>query len=162
MIKKKLEAMGAALAFAEAGEFDTARDIMADLERAYRHRERKIVLVAKDDHLTPGLMEYALGLASRLGSDTLFLSVLSAPRPSRRTLREHAEGFKEAWKNLTTALFGGQPAGVHRHAVLCGEPRSLVSDVCRRLGAVEMVIIQKQRHETCDFELCVPVFCFDK
>jgi len=161
MIKKKLEAMGAAMAFAEAGEFDAARDIMAELERTYRHRKNKIVLVAKDDHVSPGLVEYGLGLASRLDSDTLFLSVLST-RPSRRTLRGHAEAFKEAWKKLTTALFGGQPAGVHRHAVLYGEPMALVREVCRRLGAVEMVIIQKQRREACEFDLCVPVFCFDK
>ena len=162
MIKKKLEALGAAVAFAEAGEFGTALDIMDDLERAYRDRKRKIVLVAKDDHVSPNLVEYAMGLASRLGMDTLFLSILSAARPSRRTLREHAESFNGVWRKFSGALSGETPGGVHRHAVLCGDLAPLVTDVCHRLGGVEMVIIQKQKHEACDFDLCVPVFCFDK
>jgi hypothetical protein len=62
------------------------------------------------------------------------------------------------WKKC---LQNSNPGGHHEYFVLRGDTRQVIAETCRRLGGVEMVIVQKQRNEPCDYKLSVPVFCFE-
>ncbi|MBU1247675.1 MAG: hypothetical protein KKB70_03170 [Proteobacteria bacterium] len=154
---KKLERMGAAIAFAEAGQFDTAREILAEVEKKHSGGRRKIVLVANDAPIKTGLVEYALSLASRIQSDTIFLNIFSGKQTSAG-MNKCSTAFNKLWKKCSE---NDALEGRHGYFALRGDAPRLITDVCHRLGHVEMVIIQKQRNVSCDYKLPVPVFCFE-
>lgn len=154
---KKLERMGAAIAFAEAGEFDTARQILAEVETTFSGSRRKILLVANDEPVKTGMIEYALSLASRIQSDTVILNVFSAAQSASR-IKKCSAIFSQLWQDISGNT---KPEGKHGYFAVRGEAQKLVTDVCHRIGRVEMVIVQAQRKACCNYKLPVPVFCFD-
>ena len=158
---KKLETLGAAVAFAEGGDFKTTRELLAELRKKYQGSKRNIVMVAHDVPIKPGLVEYAQGLASRLKCDALFLNIFSDRPRAVRLAKKYAAAFKAMWKEFSgTFRSGNGPETVCEHAVLLGNVQDLLQEVCRCIGGVEMVIVQKRRFETTSFDLCVPVFHF--
>jgi len=159
---KKLETLSAAVAFAEAGDFETTRELLAELKKKYQGRRHSIVMVANDVPIKPGLVEYAHGLASRLKCDTLFLNIFSDRRRGMKLAKKYTAGFKTLWREIAERFRPGTaPETVHGHAVLFGNTQDLLQEVCHAVGGVKMVIIQqKRRSETCSYDLCVPVFHF--
>ena len=159
---KKLETMAAAIGLAEGGDHDSALELLAELGTRYQGNRRKILTVAKDAPITAEPLEYAMGLASRLHYDTLFLNILSKRKAARELAAEHRQRFQDLFQDLAARLWPGRiPEIAHEHAVLCGDPRVLLREACRRIGGVALVIVQKRKLEPCVLDLHVPVFCFD-
>lgn len=158
---KQLEILGAAVAFAEAGDVKTTRELLAELKNKYQGSKRNIVMVAHDVPIKPGLVEYAQGLASRLKCDALFLNIFSDRRRAARLAKKYAAAFKAMWREIAGAFRPGKaPETVCEHAVLFGNVQDLLQEVCHSIGGVEMVIIQKRKSEISSLDLCVPVFHF--
>lgn len=69
-----LQNAAAAAAFAEAGEFDTARSMLANGDAA-----QKILVICKDNIFSKALMDYAIDMAGRLEYELVAVNVIEAP-----------------------------------------------------------------------------------
>jgi hypothetical protein len=159
---RKLGTIAAAAGMAEQGDPDSALEILAELGTRYQGKRRKILTVARDVSLAGEPVEYALGLASRLRYDTLFLNIVAGGKAANKAVRQHKAGFQALLKDLSNRLWSGSgPDVLLHHAVLCGDYRLLLKEACHRIGGVALVILQTTRPEPCSLDLHVPVFCFD-
>lgn len=74
-IFKTIQETMAAVAFAEAGEFDTAREFLAGSKNAHK----KILLGTDKASLTPKTITYALNVCSRLGAGLEVVRIFRFP-----------------------------------------------------------------------------------
>lgn len=87
--KEKFQQAMSAAAFAEAGEFDTARQLAGKNKNAHK----KVLVVLEGDDLSIRLLNYALDLCNRLGGQ---LEILHKQGPRNINITK-----TEAWQEFT-------------------------------------------------------------
>jgi len=87
--KEKFQKAMSAAAFAEVGEFETAREIAGKNKNAHK----KVLVVLEDDDLSIRILNYALDLCKRLGGQ---LEILHKQGPGQVDLTK-----TETWKQFT-------------------------------------------------------------
>jgi len=92
--KEKFQKAMAAAAFAEVGEFETAKQMAAKNKNAHK----KVLVVLEDDDLSIRILNYALDLCKRLGGQ---LEILHKQGPAKADITK-----TEAWQEF--AKKGGQ------------------------------------------------------
>jgi hypothetical protein len=95
-----LQDTAAAAAFAEAGEFTTARS-MIDKASA----TRKILVIGREERFSDSLIEYSIDMAKRLGFELVALNVTDAPLSLSADKKDAATAlFKNSSKEHVDAL----------------------------------------------------------
>lgn len=95
--KEKFQKAMSAAAFAEVGEFDTAREIAGKSKNAHK----KVLIVLEGDDLNKRILNYALDLCKRLGGQ---LEILHKQGPNKVDITK-----TELWQEFTKK--GGQVVG---------------------------------------------------
>jgi len=150
-VMERLDGLGEALAWAEAGEQERAAET---LRRDGLDRKR-ILALGRGAGFAPRLAEFALGLADRLRAEVVFLSVLDAPRGKAR----NDAGQKLAVDQARPWLEQAQERGVAaQHLVRSGDPAAAVAEVCAEVGRVEIVLSEPQDGELVGTRAHRPVF----
>jgi hypothetical protein len=96
--KEKFQKAMSAAAFAEVGEFDTAREIAGKSKNAHK----KVLIVLEGDDLNKRILNYALDLCKRLGGQ---LEILHKQGPNKVDITK-----TELWQEFTKK--GGQVVGI--------------------------------------------------
>lgn len=95
-----LQDTAAAVAFAEAGEHDTARSMLDKSTGS-----KTVLVIGREDSFSELLTEYSLGMAQRLGFEILALNVTDAPLAVAAAKREEAaELFRHKSNENVSAL----------------------------------------------------------
>lgn len=84
--KNSLHKAAAAVAFAEAGEHDTARSLMGGKIEGHN----TILVIGNEDNFTKNLMNYAVNMAKRLDFELIALNVIETPLIMNTEKREKA------------------------------------------------------------------------
>jgi len=108
-ILRKVEDAMSSAAFAEAGEFDMARDFMRDSKNA----NKKVLLGTDDADIDQKVIRYALNLCKRMGASLEILHVL---RPEKEKKQETASNMDVSLDPLQDSL---QKLGVVYHPEMC-------------------------------------------
>jgi len=101
-ILKKFEAAMTSAAFAEAGEFDIARQMI----QAGKTANKKVLLGTEGGEVNPQLFRYALDLCRRLGGNLEILQVLPGPdaapggQPDLDTVGQIPAAFRQKLRNM--------------------------------------------------------------
>lgn len=139
--RARLDDYAEALALAEAGEQLLAGGVVRGGEAA----RGSILVLGHGAAFSPGLAEYALGLASRLGCGLVFLSVgekaANGDRSSPQMQAFLREGFERKAAEAARAwlLLAGERGIEAAHEVRFGGVVAAVEEVCgapRRIGLI--------------------------
>jgi hypothetical protein len=90
--KEKFEKAMSAAAYAEVGEFETARQIAGKNKNFHK----KVLIVLEDEDLSRRILNYALGLCERLGGQ---LEILHKQGPDRLAICQ-----SEIWQEYTEKM----------------------------------------------------------
>ena len=145
-LRERMDDLSEALAYADAGETDLAREAYT---RGSGH-PRVVLAVSRHENWSRELAASALGLAQRLGDALVLLNL--TPRPDRAFI-SRADSAAEPW--LRRASAEGVPA---RHHIRPGG-MDAVSDVVRDMGRVDMVICALRDGVRLRGRLSIPVYC---
>lgn len=126
---------------------------------------KKIVAVSTESEFPPALIRHALGVAGRLGTEVVALSVSrpepdSAPTASQTHAQKARELFEQrAEKSAEQFSREAQEAGVtFRHLMRFGRVAEVVEQECARLRRVEFVLAVKQQRGRDGFHVSMPLF----
>jgi len=129
-----------AVALAEAGELMLATDVI-------RHSgtgRRRILVIGHGCTFSERLGQYALGVAERMGSDLLFLSIGMAKKDTvwRKSFAELSARAAAAWQ---------EAAARHNlkvdHEVRFGSVDEAVSELVRTCGRIEFILSEPEEGE---------------
>lgn len=122
---------------------------------------KKIVAVSTESEFPPALIRQALGVAGRLGTEVVGLSVA---KPEADISGEHAQKARElferrAEKSAEAFAREAREAGVEfRHLMRFGRVADVVEQECARLRRVEFVLAVKQQRGRDGFHVSMPLF----
>jgi hypothetical protein len=150
--REAVETYSEALSMAEAGELNSAQEIVGE----FHAEHRKILVLAERDGVPEAMVSYSVNLAERLGFDLVLLSVDDNARPASRV----PSLFEER------ASAAGQPllAEAARRGVSCahilrqGARDEVLNTVSVDLRRVEFVITRRPEAERRHAALTVPEF----
>jgi len=159
---EKFDSYMEAITFAEAGLHDTARELVAteEMEKA------KVLVVSNDDTFSKPVIDYAVGLAERMGYEILALNVNNPP-PANFSKVLGSQGDRllyEAFKSkceegVATFRTPCQEKGIDfTHLVKLGDVDRCMKEVHEEVRRVDFVITEP---ESCpeDGRVPIPVFC---
>lgn len=129
-----------AMALAEAGE----QLLAADLMEQKRIGRRRILVIGHGCAFSERLGQYALGVAERMGSDLLFLSVgMANANPDWRSSFAHlATRAAAAWQEAAARH------GVNMlHEIRFGSVDAAVSELVRDNGRIEFILSEPEEGE---------------
>lgn len=141
--KKRFDDLMEAVAFAEAGELDTARDLASEVfpeESPAERRAARILAVSGTPGFSREMIEDSVGMAERLDYGLVALSV-----PSRIGRDGRAEGAPEQGRWLPAEAFRARAAerGIpFLHAVRSGDPEKAVAEVRRRIRRIAFLLVE--------------------
>lgn len=126
---------------------------------------RKIVAVSTESEFPPALIRHALGVAGRLGTEVVGLSVSrSEPEGSSHASGSHVQRARElfeqrAEKSAEEFSREAREAGVtFRHLMRFGRVAEVVEQECARLRRVEFVLAVKEQRGRDGFHVSMPLF----
>lgn len=156
---KVLQETAAAVAFAEAGEYETARRL-ADSSAA---AERKILAIGSEARFSSILATYSIDMAKRLECGLVALNVTDAPLSLPAEKREAAiDSFRRASERNVTALKDmAEKDGVpFNHQVEIGHPDEVISKLHATYPGMRYVLIEPDPEvvRKTDGNVSVPVF----
>lgn len=144
---KKLESLAAAVAFAEAGLLDEARDLASDIETAAKSPNRKFIIISENKMISENLITYAKQLSERMHYD-----IVATHAINERDASGLAEGgMKQAVKRLTRDFLSlyrdlsahARSIGVECHHLLSkGSAYAAIENVYHHVGGIEFAIVQ--------------------
>jgi hypothetical protein len=147
-----LQDYGAAGAFAERGLFDEALDFAAG-----EPERRKILVVSTEPEFEPSLMEQALSLSGRLGSELVAVIVdpeqapSSSDAPESRAKSGSVKGARFAAHAASSLREFERMARDRRipfqRLLRFGRPSEIVERACMELRRVEFVLTSKKHKE---------------
>ena len=137
-VEDRLAAYGEALALAEAGE----RMLAAEVVRHSGTGRRRILVIGCS--FSSRLGEYALGVAERMGSDLLLLSVGQARKNHdwRESFTQLAENAAVPWREAASRLNLNVV-----HEVRFGTVDEAVSELVRSCGRIEFILSEPEEGE---------------
>ncbi len=157
-IMKALEKLATAVTFAEAGEWDTALEVM--------HKEpsdRKILIAYEGDPADRRLIEYAIGVAERVKCDMLFAYVATRKKAEELT-REYVDGvnnaFNAAFEHEVDVLKNSGRNVSAQQIVISRDFNEAVHSICREVKKIEFVILGCRESSASRLHLDVPYFFF--
>ena len=130
-------------------------------------KAKKVLVVGKEEVFEKLVVEYALGLAERMGYEIVALNILPLPTDSPK-LAPYCSLISDDFKNKCEESVSHfyelcKEKGIgFEHLVKTGDPEQCIKDVHREIDSIEFVI--------CDPEVCpsmageveggvIPVFC---
>jgi len=122
---------------------------------------KKIVVVSTEPEFAPALVSQALGVAGRLGTEVVALSV---GRPEAESESAHQVKSRElfetrAQQSAENFAHLAREAGVgFRHVIRFGRPADIVGSECARLRRVEFVLAVKEQRGRDGFHVSMPLF----
>ncbi|MFP5222778.1 MAG: universal stress protein [Acidobacteriota bacterium] len=126
---------------------------------------RKIVAVSTESEFPAALIRHALGVAGRLGTEVVALSVSrSEPEGSSGASGTHAQKARELFEQKAEKSAGefsreAREAGVtFRHLIRFGRVADVVEQECARLRRVEFVLAVKEQRGRDGFHVSMPLF----
>ncbi len=155
-LREFLEDTGQAAGMAEHGL--TAADLGMFSQAV---ESKKIVVVSTEPEFSPTLVSQALGVAGRLGTEVVALSV---GKPESEGPEGHAAKARELFTmraEQSAAKFGllAREAGVtFRHVIRFGRAADVVESECARLRRVEFVLAVKEQRGRDGFHVSMPLF----
>jgi K+-sensing histidine kinase KdpD len=157
-IMKALEKIATAVAFAEAGEWNSALDIM--------HAEKtskKILIAYEGEPDNRRIIEYAIGIAERVKCDMLF-SYVATKKKAENLTQDYIEmvnkTFNEAFEREVEALQMNGKNINFQHVVVSSEFYEAVNSICREVKKIEFVILGCSERNAARLRLNVPYFFF--
>jgi hypothetical protein len=122
---------------------------------------KKVVVVSTEPEFAPALVSQALGVAGRLGTEVVALSVGRAGNESgNQTAAKAMELFTmRAEKSAENFGLAASEAGLaFRHVIRFGRAADVVESECGRLRRVEFVLALKEQRGRDGFHLSMPLF----
>lgn len=122
---------------------------------------KKIVAVSTDPEFPQTLIRRALGVAGRLGTDIVGLTVAGTPG---NDADGHAAKARELFVERAIRSAGefaleAKRLGVgFRHVVRFGRPAEVVEAACGRLRRVEFVLAAREQRARDGFQVSMPLF----
>ncbi|KAF0233417.1 MAG: hypothetical protein FD177_1687 [Desulfovibrionaceae bacterium] len=122
---------------------------------------KKIVAVSTESEFPTALIRHALGVAGRLGTEVVALSV---SKPEADSSQAHAQKARElfeqrAEKSAEAFSREAREAGVtFRHLMRFGRVAEVVEQECARLRRVEFVLAVKEQRGRDGFHVSMPLF----
>ncbi|UZP67894.1 hypothetical protein N1030_02650 [Desulfovibrio mangrovi] len=157
-IMKALEKIATAVAFAEAGDWDSALDIM--------HTEKtskKILIAYEGEPDNRRLIEYAIGIADRVKCDMLFSYVATrkkAENLSQSYIDAVNKSFNDAFEREVEALKMHDLKQSVQHVVVSNDFYDAVNSICREVKKIEFVILGCSERNAARLRLNIPYFFF--
>ncbi len=153
-VAEGLETYATAAAVAQEGHLDYAQDLI----RRGIQEWPKVLLVGGAGGFSPQLVDYAVGLARRMGCEIVALSCVpsqSATRPG-----EGASWEEEAirWGELLMARAAEEMVPC-RQVVRLGAPDQCVKGLLQEMRRVEFVLTEPRAESGLSMEVGVPIFC---
>jgi hypothetical protein len=140
------------LEFSEAG----SRSLAAGPQGTGAAEGKKIVAVSTDPEFPLGLVRRALGVAGRLGTDIVGLTV-AAPAEGGASVREAF--LRRAKVSAREFAREAERLGLgFRHVVCFGRPAEVVEQECGRLRRVEFVLAAREQRARDGFAVSMPLF----
>jgi hypothetical protein len=146
-----------AISFAEAGAPDQAVEVMR------HYGKRKILVVTQEDAFTESIIDYATGLAERLGYELIALNVGSAP--SDKVVSAYQEHMREGFQKQAVqaaAPLAEKAAARHigfTHVVKFGDVAQAVAAIKREYRRIELLITDSRtQKEELPARVNLPVF----
>jgi len=152
-----LQETAAAVAFAEAGEYETARRL------AGQAAERKILAIGSDARFSSILATYSIDMAKRLECELVALNVTDAPLSLPPGKQEAAiDSFRKASeKNVTVLREMAEKDGIpFKHQVEIGHPDEVISKLHAIHPGMRYVLIEPDPEvvKKTNGNVSVPVF----
>jgi len=154
-IMKMLESVTTAAAFAEAGEQDTALEIMQ------AHEKQKKIIVAYDgEPAERQVIRAALPVAVRLHCELLFACVLGRARSEkgRQFLEASNRSFKQIFNEEVAKLPNIQQSIQAKQVVVFESFNEAVRRVCNETREVEFVLLRCKECRSAQLHIDVPYF----
>jgi crotonobetainyl-CoA:carnitine CoA-transferase CaiB-like acyl-CoA transferase len=146
-----------AISFAEAGAPDQAVEVMR------QYGKRKILVVTQEDAFTESVIDYATGLAERLGYELIALNVGTAP--SNKAVSAYQEHMREEFQERAAqaaAPLAEKAAARHipiTHVVKFGDVAKAVEAIKRDYRRIELMITDSRtKKEDLPARVNLPVF----
>lgn len=162
-IKQKFDTTAMAVAFAEAGEWKTAEQLMSELKHSTLSMQPKMLFASADHEFSPTVIEYAVNLASRMKLDILALNIF---HPESDTFI-CSHGKSSNWKKRSRKFIEMQEllqkkAGeldIHcNQALLKDDMRNAITRISQFIRRVEVIIIQQNQERDPFLKLNIPVY----
>lgn len=119
---------------------------------------KKIVAVSTDPEFPLGLVRRALGVAGRLGTDIVGLTV-AAPAEGGASGRGREAFLRRAKVSAREFAREAERLGLgFRHVVCFGRPAEVVEQECGRLRRVEFVLAAREQRARDGFAVSMPLF----
>lgn len=119
---------------------------------------KKIVAVSTAPEFPLGLIRRALGVAGRLGTDIVGLSV-AAPAEGGASDRSREAFMRRARLSAREFAREAERLGLgFRHVVCFGRPAEVVEQECGRLRRVEFVLAAREQRARDGFAVSMPLF----
>jgi hypothetical protein len=158
-LRRSIERQTKAIAFAEAGLHEHAQNLI----RAELAEKRKVLVVGHEDTFSQPVIEYALGLAERMGYDIVALNV-SPVRTESSSLEPYCDMVCEKFRarsEESVARFrrACKEKGIpFSHMIKFGEVDQCIKEIHQERLRVEFVVTEP---ESCPDEgrVTIPVFC---
>ncbi|MEZ0575667.1 hypothetical protein [Halodesulfovibrio aestuarii] len=155
-IMKMLESITTAAAFAEAGEWDTALDMMkAD------DKQKKIIVAYDGEPAERQVIQAALPIAARLQCELLFACVqgkAKAEQLGKQFLESSNRSFKRIFSEEVAKL-PNSIATIHaRQVVVFSSFNEAVRNICNETREVEFVILRCEECKPAQLHIDVPYF----
>lgn len=138
--KNTLQDMAVAAAFAEAGEHEAARSMIAKSDE-----KRSILAIGREDSFSEALTEYSLAMAKRLGFELVALNVTDAPLSLPAARREDAiEFFKQSSaKNISALKEQAEKDGVtFNHVIEIGDQDAAIDNLHAEYPGMRYVLTE--------------------
>jgi len=154
-----LQDAAVATAFAEAGEHDTARDIINDQKRGHK----TILVLGRNESFSEKLASYAIGMAKRLDFDIMAVNISETPLAAPEDKREEAiETFEQ--KCIANSAFFNQKAAAEDiplyHLMLVGTQDEMIEKIHNLYPGMRYVLTEPDPEimQSDSNEVSIPVF----
>lgn len=154
-----------AIAMAEAGAQELAREtiVHAKMERA------KILVVGKEDIFTEPVLDYAVGLAERLGYDIVAMNVNTVMGHSGKFLSPFKKNLRDEFEKRADEAFSAlqqkaSSRNIHcEHVIKYGDFSKAVEELHHERKRIEFVVTEPEAHpEHGETEVTIPVFSMQR
>jgi hypothetical protein len=156
--KSVLQDTAAAVAFAEAGEHETAR-IMVDKQS----EPRKILVIGREERFSEKLVDYSVSMAKRLSFEIVALNITAAPlsMPADKGQEAAVLFHSHSLENVSTLQKQAQDNGVgFTHLVEIGRQDEVVEKLHAKYPNMRYVLTEPDPEATQNAQgkISIPVF----